>query len=293
MGVDRRGVGHRDVGDGCARHLRNVWLPLRVAYTVALLTLTTFAHGFSHQGHWTAGASWRNAITGALIGLFLAVIRAGMNVARQLDADTARLLATGAKAAARTGRDRERSRIDAVVRDEVIAVLRTVQAGRPEKVQRDQAVRALEAMRGRRAPGPTVVDAALAQLRLREAVVGFSDQIAVSIDVDETASSYPAEVITMLIDATGEAVSNALTHAGPEASQVVVGLLSGEGIRLRILDDGVGFDPLDVPIDRIGISTGIVARVAGVEGAAVDIDSAPGEGTMVSLEWRSSGQPDA
>lgn len=97
----------------------------------------------------------------------------------------------------------------------------------------------------------------------------------------------------MLIDATGEAVSNALTHAGPEASQVVVGLLSGEGIRLRILDDGVGFDPLDVPIDRIGISTGIVARVAGVEGAAVDIDSAPGEGTMVSLEWRSSGQPDA
>ncbi len=256
-------------------------------YTSFLLTWVAFVYSYAHYGHYSVGASYRAAITGSLVGVFLAVIHSGLQMARRVDDDRDRVLSAAAALAGLTARDRERARMDAVVRDEVITVLRAVRAGAPARVHREQAVRALEAMAGEhRADRAEAVGAPAAQLRLRETIVGYGDRIAVDLESDDTAADYPVEAVDMMVDALGEAIVNSLRHAGPGASQAVVGRLTGEGIRIRVLDDGVGFDPRAVPLDRMGIATGIRARAAAVPGGATAVESAPGEGTMVSLEWR-------
>lgn len=258
-----------------------------LVYTCFLLTWVAFVYSYAHYGHYAIGASYRAALSGSLLGVFLAVMRAGMGMARRLDEDRERVLSTTAQVAGNAARDRERARMDAVVRDEVIAVLRTARAGAPARVQRDQAVRALEALHGiQRTRRAATVDARAAYLRLRESVVGYGDHIAVVLEGDETAADYPVEAVDMMVDVVGEAIGNSLAHAGPNASQAVVGRLTDDGIRIRVLDDGIGFDPRTIPMDRMGIATGIRARASAVPGGAATVESAPGEGAMVSLEWR-------
>ncbi len=53
-------------------------------------------------------------------------------------------------------------------------------------------------------------------------------------------------------------------------------------IRLTISDDGVGFAPRKVSDNRFGLQ-GIRKRVALLRGR-VDIDSAPGKGTRLTIE---------
>lgn len=261
--------------------------PSAIGYIVVLMALSSVASSFAHAGHILAAESYRAAITGSLAGVFIAVVWAAMRVARRVDADRDRVLAGAAAGAARVARADERARLDAVARDEVIAVLRTVRAGRPDPVQADQAVVALAALAGSdgpntgRAPAIAAWDA---KIRIRETVVSHGDQVAVALDVDEDAGVFPLQVVDAIVDAVGEALLNSRLHAGADASQAVIGQLSGDRIRLRVVDDGVGFDPDRIAGDRMGIEKGIRARMYSVEGAA-DVDSAPGEGTMVSLEW--------
>ncbi|GAA3952853.1 ATP-binding protein [Gordonia caeni] len=261
-----------------------------LAYTAGTLTLLVFVYSYAHSGHLILAEVFRMTISGGLIGVFLAVMRAGMITARRVDADRERVLATAAAAAARTARGQERDRLDAVVRDEVITVLRTVRVGEPAQVQRDQAAVALAALDDSAAARPSVIEPWQAQLRLRESIVALSDEIAVAVDVDDLDADYdyPMEVIDALVDATGEAVRNSLEHAGALASQAVVGRLSAEGIRVRVVDDGDGFDPGRIPPDRMGVAMGIRGRMARLPGGAAQVESEPGGGAMVSLEWRRS-----
>lgn len=257
-----------------------------ISYLVVTLTLLFAVYSYAHAGELIAAESLRATVSGALVGLFVAVVRAAVLAARRVDADRERVLAVAAAGAARTARGRERERLDAVVRDEVVAVLRTVRAGEPAQMQREQAVIALAALDGSADARPPVIDPQTAQLRLRETVVAHGDHIAVAVDVDDEADDYPVDVIDTLVDASGEAVLNSLQHAGEEASQVVVGRLSREGIRLRVVDDGIGFNPDRILPDRMGIAMGIRGRMARLPGGSARIESDPGAGAMVSLEWR-------
>ena len=47
-----------------------------------------------------------------------------------------------------------------------------------------------------------------------------------------------------------------------------------------VVDNGVGFDPEDVPSDRLGIRSAIVQRIESL-GGSVRIFSRPGHGTSV------------
>ena len=83
-----------------------------------------------------------------------------------------------------------------------------------------------------------------------------------------------------------EALNNALKHS--TADTVSVSLESADGcIRLRVTDDGCGFDLEDKmnnpdPLTGFGLR-GMVDR-AEVVGGSLSIDSRPGEGTLVQLE---------
>lgn len=257
------------------------------AYVALVLSALTVAYSLAHDGTWLLPVEvMRTVVSGALIGVFLAVIRAAMIVARRVDDERSRALANAAATAARNARAEERRRFDAVVRDEVITALRTVRPGRPEQVQRDQAHSALAVLERGCGQRPSVLPPDLARRRLRQSVIDHGDHIAVVLDVDPEALAYPARAIDAVVDATGEAVANSLRHAGPGASVAVVGQLAADVIRVRIVDDGDGFNPDRVPGDRLGIEVGIRRRMHDLAGGAADIESSRGSGTMVSLEWR-------
>ncbi len=55
-------------------------------------------------------------------------------------------------------------------------------------------------------------------------------------------------------------------------------------VAVEVIDDGPGFDPAAVPAHRYGLREAVRGRMATVGGRA-DIDSAPGRGTRIRLEW--------
>jgi signal transduction histidine kinase len=63
-------------------------------------------------------------------------------------------------------------------------------------------------------------------------------------------------------------------------------LLQGQGTGLKIVvsDNGRGFRPAKISRSRAGIQTSIIDRVK-IVGGRVFINSAPGKGTDVVIEW--------
>ncbi|MFJ9520714.1 GAF domain-containing sensor histidine kinase [Kitasatospora sp. NPDC101801] len=81
-----------------------------------------------------------------------------------------------------------------------------------------------------------------------------------------------------------EALHNALRHSGAQAVEVTLTGTPGRGARLRVHDDGRGFDP--EAVRREGRHLGLVSmrdRAAAV-GGTLSLESAPGQGTAVELE---------
>jgi PAS domain S-box-containing protein len=98
---------------------------------------------------------------------------------------------------------------------------------------------------------------------------------------DALGAEPPPDIRALLFRIAQEALTNARKHAGSE--RVTVSLSSEEGgIRLRVVDDGVGFDATgtsDPGPGHIGVST-MIER-AELAGGRCRIDSAPGRGTTV------------
>ena len=81
---------------------------------------------------------------------------------------------------------------------------------------------------------------------------------------------------------TQEALANARRHARARHVRIALEPVPG-GIRLRIRDDGSGFDPATVPRDRFGVE-GIRHR-SRLLGAESRIESGPGRGTSVEIDF--------
>jgi signal transduction histidine kinase len=79
-----------------------------------------------------------------------------------------------------------------------------------------------------------------------------------------------------------EALSNIRTHSGSRRAKVEL-IEHGEQLRLVVRDWGKGFDPAQVHEGRFGVQ-GIRQRVR-LLGGSVVIDSRPGEGTTVVVDF--------
>jgi PAS domain S-box-containing protein len=88
----------------------------------------------------------------------------------------------------------------------------------------------------------------------------------------------PAEEVVYRI--AQEALHNVVKHAAAHQVRVDV-RAEGAGVRLRVEDDGKGFDPARVPDGHLGLA-GMRARAERV-GAAFSVDSAPGKGTIIEV----------
>jgi NarL family two-component system sensor histidine kinase LiaS len=98
------------------------------------------------------------------------------------------------------------------------------------------------------------------------------------LEVSPEVSVHP-ETGRHLLRILGEALSNSLVHG--RARAVTVQLLAGEGVRLRVTDDGIGFDPKGARSDHFGL-TNMRERAREI-GADLLLRSQPGTGTQVEV----------
>jgi two-component system sensor histidine kinase UhpB len=78
-----------------------------------------------------------------------------------------------------------------------------------------------------------------------------------------------------------EALSNVMKHAGARSAHVSLLLDEGKGVlRIRVVDDGAGFDTASAS-EGIGI-IGMRERAYALHGT-IEVRSSPGEGTDVAI----------
>ena len=115
--------------------------------------------------------------------------------------------------------------------------------------------------------------------QLAEAVIGRSR---IPVDVQtELCLELPVAVRTAYYRIAQEALNNTAKHSG--ATRASVRLICGDYLELVVQDDGSGFDPA-ARSGRLGL--GIMHERAESIGAELRVDSAPGQGTTVSVSWR-------
>lgn len=185
----------------------------------------------------------------------------------------------------------ERSRLDALVHDSVLTTL-LVAASAEYEPQRSlaakSAVEAIARLKTARSEESKFAQLTLAsffhalELRVKESAPDFEVSLARLSDLP--IASQTAEALT---EATLQAVDNSLKHASNATERIVRLRGQASGLKIVVSDNGKGFRPSQVPKDRIGISSSIIARVNNV-GGRVFINSAPGAGTNVVIEWGSS-----
>ena len=124
---------------------------------------------------------------------------------------------------------------------------------------------------------------------------GLHKGVRVTVEV-EGRCELSADLHVALYRIAQEALNNVVKHA--KASQVAVSLRctpsppspslregeeAGVKVELLISDDGQGFNPDDIPPERMGL--GIMRERAEAVGAQVEIVSRTGRGTQVTVVW--------
>jgi two-component system nitrate/nitrite sensor histidine kinase NarX len=116
---------------------------------------------------------------------------------------------------------------------------------------------------------------------LTDAMIGRA-RIPIDLSVEGDCVLSP-DVQVALYRIVQEALNNVTKHAG--ASEVLVELRCHPWqAAVSVSDDGHGFDPDDVLPDRFGV--GIMRERAQGIGAILEVDSQPGQGTRISVNWQ-------
>lgn len=113
--------------------------------------------------------------------------------------------------------------------------------------------------------------AASAQAGGLEVAVAIDPQV--ELDPARTAAAYRA---------IREALSNVRRHARAEHVDITLTPGTAGVATLTIRDDGVGFDPDDVPADHVGLR--LLRDLARSVGGTLQVRSAPGRGTRLAME---------
>lgn len=186
--------------------------------------------------------------------------------------------------------EQERNRIDSLVHDKVLTTLLvTAKAADPVRVDEAKSLArtAIDALH----TDAFAMDPAKKDITSFSLFGSFLDTLRAShpdIAVRETGASdlrIPNRVAAALSEATIQAITNSKQHAGSGAECVVRLKGSASGVKIVIKDDGKGFRPSRVPKNRLGLRLSVINRVEAV-GGTVKIDSSPGKGAAIILEWQ-------
>lgn len=263
--------------------------PVREAFVVLVVcagaasVITDLGRSEAIESNVLVDAVWAMTFTICFLLAAGRVVRTG----RLLDRTRAEAMAAAADAAAVAARNTERARFDALIHDQVIATLVAAYRNPGEARLPAQAQRAIEELHllagGLEESGE--IDAGETLARLRAVVASADPDVSVLGDRPEDSARYPVAVVRALAEAVGEAVRNSVDHAGPDAARAVLIEMTSELLCVTVADDGVGFEPDSIAPERLGIEVSIRQRLRRLDGAAMALRSAPGEGTVVQMRW--------
>jgi len=95
------------------------------------------------------------------------------------------------------------------------------------------------------------------------------------------AAGLGVEAVSAVLAAVEECLSNVARHAGVDVAEVVINRQADDLVAL-VVDHGCGFDPDQVPDDRLGLAESVRGRIQDL-GGSVTLWSRPGAGTTVML----------
>lgn len=108
----------------------------------------------------------------------------------------------------------------------------------------------------------------------------IEERYSVPVEVVMSGDGPITEEAAAIVAAAGEAITNAAAHSGAGVVSVF-GEASDGGFRVFVRDRGRGFDPKQLPDDRLGVRESIIGRIS-ERGGQATVRSEPGWGT----EWR-------
>ncbi len=227
-------------------------------------------------------------ILGGAILVIITMLRAA---AASVDEAQATALEGYAHAVRAHAMEAERVRVDAIVHDSVLTTLLYAARADTPEAQRLAATMASNAIGHLRdaalvSPddGSAVRVTALAQT-MREAIEQLEGGFEITASRLGT-RSIPAVVAEGLKSAALQASVNSINHAGDGVTRTVRITSSEGGVQITVADDGRGFDPAQVPSERLGVRVSIIELIANLGGVA-QVESAPGAGTTVVIRWPS------
>ncbi|MCU1442216.1 MAG: two-component system sensor protein [Cryobacterium sp.] len=186
----------------------------------------------------------------------------------------------------------ERVQVDAIVHDTVLATLLSAASARGPQETALAAGMARDAIARLNDAGmapvidETVVPFARLGDRIRRAAAALACPFTVVQD-DIQGLTIPLHVSESLYSAAVQAMVNSLQHAGVDPavtrSLTMTANLQG-GCTIKLSDNGVGFDPAEVPSERLGLRVSIQERVISA-GGVVTVRTSVGHGTTIVLEW--------
>ncbi|WP_300590913.1 sensor histidine kinase [Microbacterium sp.] len=260
--------------------------------------------GFVAHGGFTIESLWEGILSGGLAVVFATALGLWISSIAEYGQERARLVTelTAAQSQVEAlSRDRgaaeERERIARDIHDTLAQtlaglVLLSERAGRQARDGRTDAAAetiatieqtAREALAESRAlvarmaavPADDALAAAIERLAAR-----FRAEVGLAIDVEVAAGvDLDREQQVVLLRCLQEALANVRKHARATVVLVTVAH-DGEGIRMTVRDDGVGFDPLAA---RTGFGLDGISDRATLAGGDVEVESAPGHGATLTI----------
>lgn len=242
------------------------------------------------------GAPWQLATLEAVYSIILGgavmiIVTMLRQAATSVDNAQATALERYSHAVRQHATEVERVQVDSIVHDSVLTTL--ISAARAYTPQAKElaatmAGNAIGYLRDAAAATPddgtTVRLTALAE-RITDSAAALSSPFEMRIRSVGT-RSLPVQAAEAIYSAAVQAMVNSLQHAGEAGVTrwVAVRGVAPGGIEVVVGDTGAGFLLDDIPTERLGVRVSIVERVANAGGRAI-IQSAPGEGTIISIRW--------
>ena len=224
--------------------------------------------------------------------VFASLVAVSISRGIELDIAAANAREAAAAEAMHLAEHRQRSRVNALLHDQVLVTL--LVAGQASALLRGaaaaQAKKTLSQIEEYDSDQRVMQDLEAKDLAWQlQAVATETDPGAeFSYEIAPDAGVVDAEAARALAEGLSEALRNVLRHAavpGAELHRAVHVTVMASGARVDILDDGRGFDPAAVDSTRLGLAVSIRARMATLPGGSSEVVSVPGRGTRIALEW--------
>lgn len=183
----------------------------------------------------------------------------------------------------------ERTKINSIVHDSVIASLDAAAEANTETERSAAAIAANEAIMRleREASRDPMARETLSSQSFFESLSAAIERRSTFVLVKVKSPvdlQVPFEAAVAMAESTFQALNNSLVHASNAQNRQVLLSSGRNSVKIVIIDDGIGFRMASVPKNRIGVRVAIFQRLESL-GVKVNLQSSPGEGTTWVFEW--------